>query len=241
MSGAHPAELQGSIYTEENKTVGLVEYETTWFLLKLDFYRVRLNLSEPVLQNFHLSELWFVGLRCMFHPEGNTGCRKVSPSTWRLVQHRRRLHCAVQSAARLEGSVAAIAQPWQEAALFPWSPSTGNNCELHAAKEKENADGGEEDEERESDRSRGRARVNRQEGVVSKSVPLLMCVVSLPPGLHTLQILHSSYWISKSPDLPTYSSSSHHCGSYSCSLLCLSDFDSVTPTLMGTKRTLRRC
>lgn len=124
---------------------------------------------------------------------------------------------------------------------FPWSPSTGNNCELHAAKEKENADGGEEDEERESDRSRGRARVNRQEGVVSKSVPLLMCVVSLPPGLHTLQILHSSYWISKSPDLPTYSSSSHHCGSYSCSLLCLSDFDSVTPTLMGTKRTLRRC
>lgn len=57
MSGAHPAELQGSIYTEENKTVGLVEYETTWFLLKLDFYRVRLNLSEPVLQNFHLSEL----------------------------------------------------------------------------------------------------------------------------------------------------------------------------------------
>lgn len=86
-----------------------------------------------------------------------------------------------------------------------------------------------------------RARVNRQEGVVSKSVPLLMCVVSLPPGLHTLQILHSSYWISKSPDLPTYSSSSHHCGSYSCSLLCLSDFDSVTPTLMGTKGTLRRC
>lgn len=98
---------------------------------------------------------------------------------------------------------------------------------LHAATEREPADGGEEDEERESDRSRGRTRANRRAGVVSKSVPLLMCVVSLPPGLHKFCILPTGSVIHQTCPLINH----FHITSHSCSFLCLSDFDSVAPTL----------